>query len=49
MYAVFDALKASPVVDPKMTQLGERLLTDDSPYTFTFAIKVALAKPLTFK
>jgi type IV pilus assembly protein PilM len=49
MYAVFDALKASSVVDPKTTQLGERLLTDDSPYTFTFAIKVALAKPLTFK
>ena len=49
MYAVFDAFKASPVVDPKATQLGERLLTDDSPYTFTFAIKVALAKPLTLK
>jgi type IV pilus assembly protein PilM len=49
MYAVFDALKASPVVDPKTTQLGERLLTDDSPYTFTFAIKVALAKPLKLK
>jgi type IV pilus assembly protein PilM len=49
MYAVFDAFKASSGVDPKTTQLGERLLTDDSPYTFTFAIKVALAKPLTFK
>jgi type IV pilus assembly protein PilM len=48
MYAVLDAFKASPVVDPKTTQLGERLLTDDSPYTFTFAIKVALAKPLKF-
>ena len=49
MYAVLDAIKATPVVDPKTTQLGERLLTDDSPYTFTFAIKVALVKPLTFK
>jgi len=49
MYTLLDAIKASPVVDPKATQLGERLLTDDSPYTFTFAIKVALAKPLTFK
>jgi len=49
MYALLDAIKASPAVDPKATQLGERLLTDDSPYTFTFAIKVALAKPLTFK
>jgi type IV pilus assembly protein PilM len=49
MYTVLDAIKASPAVDPKATQLGERLLTDDSPYTFTFAIKVALAKPLTFK
>ncbi len=49
MYAVLDAIKATPAVDPKGTQLGERLLTDDSPYTFTFAIKIALAKPLTFK
>ena len=48
MYAVFDAFKASPLVDPKTTQLGERLLNDDSPYTFTFAMKVTLAKPLKF-
>jgi hypothetical protein len=51
MYAVFDAFKACPLVDPKTTQLGERLLSDDalSQYTFTFAMKVTLAKPLTLK
>ncbi|HWC60974.1 MAG TPA: pilus assembly protein PilM, partial [Verrucomicrobiae bacterium] len=50
MYAVFDAFKACPLVDPKATQLGEKLLADDSlgQYTFTFAIKVTLAKPLKF-
>jgi len=51
MYAVFDAFKACPLVDPKATQLGERLLSDDalSQYTFTFAMKVTLVKPLTLK
>jgi type IV pilus assembly protein PilM len=48
MYAVLDALKASSLVDPKATQVGERLITDDVPYTFSFAIKVTLAKPLKF-
>ena len=48
MYAVFDAFKACPLVDAKTTQLGEKLLTDDSPYTFTFAMKVTLTKPLKF-
>jgi len=48
MYTLLDTLKASPVVDAKSTQVGDRLVTDDSPYTFTFAVRVALAKPLKF-
>ena len=50
MYAVLDGLKASPIVDPKGTQVGEKLISDDqsSPYTFTFAVKVALKTPLKF-
>jgi hypothetical protein len=41
-----DALKASPIVDPKDTQVGGRPGDDDSPYTFTFAVKVVLKNPL---
>ena len=48
MYTLLDTLKASPIVDPKGTQLGEKPVMDDSPYTFTFAVRVALAKPLKF-
>jgi type IV pilus assembly protein PilM len=48
MYAFLDELKASPLVDPKGTQAGDRIVSDESPYTFTFAIKVALKNPLTF-
>lgn len=50
MYAVFDAFKASPAVDPKATQLGERMVSDDalSQYTFTFAMKLTLVRPLKF-
>jgi hypothetical protein len=43
-----DALKASPVVDPKLTQQGDKVVSDDSQYTFTFAVKVALKTPLKF-
>lgn len=46
MYALLDGLKASPIIDPKGTQVGEKILTDDSQYTFTFAVKVALKNPL---
>jgi hypothetical protein len=46
MYALLDNLKANPLFDPKATQVGQKLITDDSPYTFTFAVKVTLAKPL---
>jgi type IV pilus assembly protein PilM len=50
MYALLDTLKASPVVDPKLTQQGDKVVSDDpsSPYTFTFAVKVALKTPLKF-
>jgi len=50
MYAVFDAFKASPAVDPKTTQLGERMVSDDAlaQYTFTFAMKLTLVRPLKF-
>jgi hypothetical protein len=50
MYALLDALKASPAVDPKLTQQGDKVISDDpsSPYTFTFAVKVALKTPLKF-
>jgi type IV pilus assembly protein PilM len=48
MYALLDNLKASKIVDPKATQVGERLISDDSKYTFTFAVKVALKDPLKF-
>jgi type IV pilus assembly protein PilM len=46
MYAFLDELKASPLVDPKGVQLGGRPGDDDSPYTFTFAVKVTLKNPL---
>ena len=46
MYAFLDELKASPVVDPKGVQLGGRPGDEDSPYTFTFAVKVTLKNPL---
>jgi len=48
MYTFLDNLKQSPLVDAKGTQVGQRLITDDSPYTFTFAVKVALRNPLKF-
>jgi type IV pilus assembly protein PilM len=46
MYALLDSLKANPLFDPKTTLVGQKLITDDSLYTFTFAVKVTLAKPL---
>lgn len=46
MYAFVDNLKANPLFDPRATQVGQRLISDDSPYTFTFAVKVTLMKPL---
>jgi type IV pilus assembly protein PilM len=45
MYTFLDTLRASPIVDAKGTQVGGRMGDDDSPYTFTFAVKVALKKP----
>ncbi len=48
MYAFLDDLKADPFFDPKTTQVGGKMGDDDSPYTFTFAVKVGLAHPLKF-
>lgn len=48
MYALLDAFKASPLIDAKGTQVGEKIISDDSPYTFTFAVKLALKNPLKF-
>jgi type IV pilus assembly protein PilM len=48
MYAVLDGLKASPLVDPKGTQVGEKIVSDESPYTFSFAVKLALKNPPKF-
>jgi type IV pilus assembly protein PilM len=46
MYAFLDDLRASPLVDSKGTQVGGKMGTEDSPYTFTFAVKVTLKNPL---
>jgi type IV pilus assembly protein PilM len=43
-YAFWDALKASPMIDPKGTQLGQNIVPEDN--TFTFAVKLVLKKPL---
>jgi hypothetical protein len=48
MYAFLDGLKADPMFDPKGTQVGGKMGDEDSPYTFTFAVRVALAHPLKF-
>jgi len=48
MYVLLDTLKTNSIVDPKATQVGERLISDDSKYTFTFAVKVGLKNPLKF-
>jgi len=50
MYAFLDALKANPTFDPKTTQVGGKMGDEDmqSPYTFSFAVKVGLAHPLKF-
>ncbi|HLX72698.1 MAG TPA: type IV pilus assembly protein PilM [Verrucomicrobiae bacterium] len=42
MYAMLDEFKASPLIDAKGTQAGNRIVSDDSRYTFTFAVKLAL-------
>jgi hypothetical protein len=42
MYALLDEFKASPLVDAKATQVGSKIVSDDSRYTFTFAVKLAL-------
>jgi type IV pilus assembly protein PilM len=48
MYSLLDGLKADPMFDPKATQVGGKMGDEDSLYTFTFAVKVALVHPLKF-
>jgi type IV pilus assembly protein PilM len=47
-YAVENEIKASPLVDPKATQLTGQITPDDSNGTFTFTVNVAPLKPLKF-
>src|ERR1700690_3617341 len=45
-YAVEAELKASPLFDPKATQLTGQITPDDASGTFTFGITVTLLNPL---
>jgi type IV pilus assembly protein PilM len=45
-YAVENELKASPVFDPKTTQLSAQITPDETTGTFTFGVTVALKNPL---
>ena len=47
-YAVGDAIKNSPVVDPKSTQVVGQISPDDADGTFTFAVSVTPLKPLDY-
>ena len=47
-YAVENEIKASPLVDPKATQLVGQITTDDATGTFTFTMNVAPVKPMNF-
>ena len=47
-YAVGDAIKNSPVVDPKSTMVVGQITTDDANGTFTFTVNVAPLKPLDY-
>ena len=47
-YAVGDAIKNSPVVDPKSTQVVGQISPDDADGTFTFTVSVTPLKPLDY-
>ena len=47
-YAVENQIKASPMVDPKATQLSPIISQDDAIGTFTFSLNVTLLNPLDF-
>jgi hypothetical protein len=47
-YAVENEIKASPMVDPKATQLTGQITPDDSNGTFTFTVNVVPLNPLKF-
>jgi type IV pilus assembly protein PilM len=45
-FEVESQLKASPMFDPKTTQLSGQIATDDSNGTFTFGVTITLQNPL---
>jgi type IV pilus assembly protein PilM len=47
-FAVQNELQASPIFDPKATQLTGQITPDDSNGTFTFGVTVALQNPFKF-
>ena len=47
-YAVENEIKASPMVDPKTTQLVGQITTDELNGTFTFTVNVTPLKPVNF-
>jgi hypothetical protein len=47
-YAVGDAIKNSPVVDPKSTMVVGQITSDDANGTFTFTVNVTPLKPLDY-
>jgi len=47
-YAVGDAIKNSPVVDPQSTMVVGQITTDDANGTFTFTVNVTPLKPLDY-
>jgi type IV pilus assembly protein PilM len=47
-YSVGDAIKNSPVVDPKSTQVIGQISPDDADGTFTFTVSVTPLKPLDY-
>jgi type IV pilus assembly protein PilM len=47
-YALVDELKASPIFDAKEIRLGNRIDSVEQQYTFSFAVRVPLKKPMKF-
>lgn len=47
-FAVESEIKASPLIDPKATQLVGQILPDEATGTFTFTVNVTPLNPLNF-
>ena len=47
-FAVESEIKASPLIDPKTTQLVGQILPDEATGTFTFTVNVTPLNPLNF-